>query len=576
MVASVARRGFAATRLSDLTEASGISSKSFYELFPDKDSCLLATVEALLDGPFDVEDTAAFAEAIAEQPAAAKLCLIEAHAGDARVRERLRQATSSFEGRAVRAARELPGGEAYPEEMISAYVGAIAEIARRHLRLASEAELPDLLRELAPRLVESYPPPPEPLRMATRRQRAGTETHSPTDHAERILQAMIEVVAEQGYAKTTIDQIVKRAGISASMFYAHFGSKEDTLLAAIDSGGAQVVAAVLPAFRRGSGWPHAMRAGIGAFFNLLASRPALARLMMVEVHAGGPAALERREEALRPLGALWAEARRRSSGTVPVAFEAIFGAILHLAFRRIESTGPDGLPSLAPVSTYLALAPFTGPEVAATAANEEGRGPLSRGLDPEAIRAATIQPVKHGALNILSRSEATVSTIAAALEVPESVVGDNLEAMARIGLVKLAREGNERREDLYRSDLGEIHTEDWGRLSLAEREEISAQIRTMVDADLDRSIESGTFEQRPERVLVRAPLVVDEKGWHELSELQSATLSATLEIQARSKTRLAETKEEGIATRAVLMLFELPSGSALSEEGAAGEGPVEP
>jgi AcrR family transcriptional regulator len=558
MVASVARRGFAATRLSDLTEASGISSKSFYELFPDKDSCLLATVEALLDGPFDVEDTAAFAEAIAEQPAAAKLCLIEAHAGDARVRERLRKATSSFEAKVVRAARVLPGGDAYPEEMISAYVGAIAEIARRQLRLGSEAELPDLLRELVPRLIESYPPPPEPLRMATRRHRGGSEAPAPADHAERILQAMTEVVAEQGYAKTTIDQIVKKAGISASMFYAHFGGKEDALLAAIDSAGAQIVAAAVPAFRRSHAWPHAVRAGLGAFFNLLASRPAVARLMIVEVYAAGPAALQRREETLRPLGVLWAEARRHQVGTPAIVFEALLGAILHLAYRRIETVGPEGLPALAPIASYLSLVPFTGAEVATTAANEEGRTPLSRVLDPEAIRAAAMQPVTQGALSILTRSEATVATIAKELELPEPAAADHLEALARVGLIKLARKAAEPMQDRYRSNLGEVHTEDWARLSLAEREEITEQIRTMVDADLDRSIESGTFEQRPERVLTRSLLVLDEQGWNELSELQSATLAATMEIEAKSRARLAETGDERIDARAVLMLFEMP------------------
>lgn len=576
MVASVAQRGYAATRLSDLTELSGISSKSFYDLFPDKDACLLATVVALLETFSPARGALALAETIVEQPAAAKLLLIEAMAGDPKVRRRLEEAVGECERTALKAAEDSPRLSGLPKEMVGAYVGAVLEIARLRLRQGREAELPKTIQELTEWVEEAYSAPPEALRMATRWQRPDGETLAPPDHAERILSALAAVAADQGYASTTIDEIVKRAGVSASMFYAHFRSKEDALLAAIDSGGAQLVAAVLPAFRRGSDWPHAVRAALGAFFNLLAARPALARLLMVEVYAGGPAALERREEALRPLGVLWAEARRRSLGTSPIVFEAILGAILQLAHRRIEATGPDGLPSLAPVCTYLALAPFTGAEVAATAANEEGRAPLARVSDPEAIRAAAIQPAKQEAMGILGRANATVAEIAAELELPEPVVRENLEAMARVGLVKLARKGAEPSEDLYRSDLGEVHTEDWSRLSLAEREEISGQVRTMVDADLDRSIASGTFEQRPERVLVRARIVLDERGWNELSELQTATLAASLEIEAKSKARLAQAEEEGIDARTVLMLFEVPpSGGALGEEGAAGEGPVE-
>lgn len=572
MVASVAQRGYAATRLSDLTAASGISSKSFYELFPDKDACLLATTEALVEMFAAADGVEALAAKIVEQPAAARLLLIEAHAGGEEVRRRLREATAELERRAAAASRDARPD--LPEEMVSAYVGGVLEVSRTRLRRGEQGELPRLVAELTAWARESYSPPPEPLRMATRWQRSG-EAPEAFDHAERILAALAIVVAERGYAGTTIDDIVRQAGVSASMFYSHFRSKEDALVAAIDSAGAQIAAVVVPAFRRSSEWPHAVRAGLGAFFSLLASRPALARLMVVEAYAAGPAALERREEALRPLGLLWAEARRRHLGTSPVAFEAILGAIFHLAYRRIESAGPGDLPSLAPIATYLALAPFTGPEVAATAANEEGRGPLSRRLDPEAIRAATAQPVKQGAMSILGRSEATVSAIAAELQVPESVVGENLEAMARIGLVALAREGSEKGEDVYRSDLGEIHTEDWKRLSPAEREEISAQVRTMIDADVDRSIESGTFEQRPERVLARVPLVLDEQGFNEASALQTATIAGIQEIQAKSKTRLAGADREGIEARAVLLLFEVPSGRALGEEGAAGEGPVE-
>src|SRR6476620_3098833 len=39
MVASVAERGYSATTLGDLIEISGVSSRTFYDLFPDKQAC---------------------------------------------------------------------------------------------------------------------------------------------------------------------------------------------------------------------------------------------------------------------------------------------------------------------------------------------------------------------------------------------------------------------------------------------------------------------------------------------------------------------------------------------------------
>src|SRR5215469_11660059 len=49
MVASVAERGYIATTVNDLVEISGVSSRSFYDLFPDKKACFLATLEAMIE-----------------------------------------------------------------------------------------------------------------------------------------------------------------------------------------------------------------------------------------------------------------------------------------------------------------------------------------------------------------------------------------------------------------------------------------------------------------------------------------------------------------------------------------------
>ena len=53
MVASVSKRGYTATRVADLVELSGVSSRSFYDLFEDKGACFQATIEALLTAVAD-------------------------------------------------------------------------------------------------------------------------------------------------------------------------------------------------------------------------------------------------------------------------------------------------------------------------------------------------------------------------------------------------------------------------------------------------------------------------------------------------------------------------------------------
>jgi len=47
-----------------------------------------------------------------------------------------------------------------------------------------------------------------------------------------VLRAAEELFAEQGYAKTTVDEIARRAGVSKGLLYQHYDSKEELLRAA--------------------------------------------------------------------------------------------------------------------------------------------------------------------------------------------------------------------------------------------------------------------------------------------------------------------------------------------------------
>ena len=54
---------------------------------------------------------------------------------------------------------------------------------------------------------------------------------------ERMLEAMIRVVAKKGYAATTIADVTKAAGVSRTTFYELFEDKEACFLAAYDEHG---------------------------------------------------------------------------------------------------------------------------------------------------------------------------------------------------------------------------------------------------------------------------------------------------------------------------------------------------
>jgi len=180
-------------------------------------------------------------------------------------------------------------------------------------------------------------------------------------------------VAERGYTETTLDDIVSRASCSLSTFYSYFEDKEEAMLATLDRGGALLQAAVLPAFRRGGRWPEAVRTALGAMLGYAIEEPAFAKVGAVDVYAAGRRALEQRDQVMEGMGVLLAHGYEVNPEASPIAAEAIGGAIYALTYDQVLAGGPESLPEIAPLATYIALVPFLGPAEACRVANGDGR-----------------------------------------------------------------------------------------------------------------------------------------------------------------------------------------------------------
>jgi AcrR family transcriptional regulator len=188
----------------------------------------------------------------------------------------------------------------------------------------------------------------------------------------RLLEAVGAAVAQKGYAATTIDHIVRRAGVSKKTFYEHFQDKEDCFLAAYEQAAVELFRHVREAHRAESDWLERTRAGIVAYLRWLAAEPALARVFLIEVAAAGPRAAERRER----LRDRWAELMRElqeearsASPSLPELPEEIFHALVaavdDVVVRRIRAGHAERLPELEPILFHLQVALLAGPEVAA-------------------------------------------------------------------------------------------------------------------------------------------------------------------------------------------------------------------
>src|SRR4051794_41341084 len=90
----------------------------------------------------------------------------------------------------------------------------------------------------------------------------------------RIMDAVAELSAEQGYEETKIGDIVKRAGVARKTLYDNFEGKEDVFLAAFDGALEEIVGRVEAACAEAEdGWEERMRAGLGALLAYVAEQP---------------------------------------------------------------------------------------------------------------------------------------------------------------------------------------------------------------------------------------------------------------------------------------------------------------
>lgn len=190
---------------------------------------------------------------------------------------------------------------------------------------------------------------------------------------ERMLLAVAEAVAEQGYAATTVADIIARARLSRRTFYEHFADKEECFLAAYDTVAEQLLAAVGRAYEAADGWTQKVHDGLSTFVNYLASEPAFARMCIVEVVAAGDEARSRRDAAMRVFADLLQPGRDEAPRgvTVPaLAAEVVVGGIYDIVYSRLLRNAADELVDLLPDLLYCALVPFIGHRAAEKAVRE--------------------------------------------------------------------------------------------------------------------------------------------------------------------------------------------------------------
>ena len=133
---------------------------------------------------------------------------------------------------------------------------------------------------------------------------------------ERALRAMIECVGEEGWAKTTVPDVVARARVSRNSFYEHFEDKTACFLAALDEAAQEILDAMF-ALVSEPDWIAMLRRGMREYLGTWFERPALCRAYFVELPFVGPRGVVQREHNFSQFELMFRELAARAREEQP-------------------------------------------------------------------------------------------------------------------------------------------------------------------------------------------------------------------------------------------------------------------
>jgi AcrR family transcriptional regulator len=184
---------------------------------------------------------------------------------------------------------------------------------------------------------------------------------------ERILVAMAESCASKGYGATTIADICEPAGVSRATFYELFKDKEDCFHAAMELSLADAMGRIVAVYSPDKPWATMVRDATTAFLDLLASRPAFARMALVEAPSTGQRAFELYASGKRVLQSLLDLGRNdpvEEEAIPSSAGRAALAAAESLIVGQILAGNTERLRELLPDIVYITTVPYLGQDEA--------------------------------------------------------------------------------------------------------------------------------------------------------------------------------------------------------------------
>jgi AcrR family transcriptional regulator len=326
MIELAAKAGYEQVTVRALTRTAGVSSRTFYSQFLNREECFASTIErvghemlcraaatwaAQADWASPVKASiASLFDDLAEQPEAARVLLIESLSAGRPARTRARRLTAEFERLLVRQFTDSPFTNSPPRRLVTGIAAGIVRVATMTTLTGRTGELAGMSAQIGDWAVAIYGQDALDPSAAAGRGPGGRVRRGPSplpaamswitgygDEA-RILATVSRLAAEKGFGALSVSKIRREAGVSRRAFDASFASPTECFLAAVES-------LARAAVRNAGAWTADSHAnGDRTYMRTLAlcviaaRNQSLARLVLVEILAPGRDGLLRREHLI--------------------------------------------------------------------------------------------------------------------------------------------------------------------------------------------------------------------------------------------------------------------------------------
>ena len=175
----------------------------------------------------------------------------------------------------------------------------------------------------------------------------------------RMMEAIAELTADQGYEATKIADIVRRAAVARKTLYDNFDGKEDLFLSAVGSALTEMRVVVEEACER-TGGSHEDRivAGLDALLDWVAAHPAASRMCMVEAISATPSSARLYDAGVRDFVDLLGKSVPGDADLPETIEESLVGGVAWILQLQIRRDEIEQAVELLPELSQFVLSPY--------------------------------------------------------------------------------------------------------------------------------------------------------------------------------------------------------------------------